>query len=115
MSRYGGLNIHDEFPEVRDLSRTSRGHVSPHDAVMLPGIRPELDTDSSLLMNSAICLIWSRHTLHETNGLLCGNTGIGLDKRCVLQSAQGSVSSCFLKKYLSSWQKVQKMNYAEVL
>jgi hypothetical protein len=26
----------------------------------------------------------------------------------VLQSAQGSVSLCFLIKYLSSWQKVQK-------
>ena len=94
------------------MSRTSRGLVA---AVMPPGIRPELDTDKSLLMNSAICLIWSRHALHEPNGPLCGNTWIGLDKRCVLQSAQGSVSPSFLVKYVSSWQKVQNMNYAEVL
>jgi len=103
VSRYDGLNIRDEFPEVRDVSRTSRGHVSPHDGVMPPGIMPELDTDGSLFMNSVICLIWSGHTLHEPNGPLCGNIWIGLDKRCVLQSAQGSVSPCFMKKYLSSW------------
>lgn len=69
----------------------------------------------NLLVNSVICLIWSRHTLHEPNGQLYGNKWIGLNKRYVLQSAQGSVSPCFLLKCVSFWQKVQKMNYAEVL
>ena len=80
------------------MSRTSRGHVSPHDAVTPPGIRPELDRDGSLLINSAICLIWSRHMLREPSGPLCGNTRIGQDRRWVLQSVFSDEISTLLEE-----------------
>jgi hypothetical protein len=92
------------------VSRTSRGHVSPHDAVVPPGIRPELNR--RMLMNC--CHLFK---LEHRHGLCTERSTVWKYRpRQVLRVAEhaGSVSPRLLIKYLRFCQQVRKINYAEV-